>query len=93
MNKHPYYHLLAVLRKQRNSMIEDFRHFKRHPVNRKWMSHNAFSTTINKFRKNLAQIDKVITGAKLAIKVSRETGIIHWFNYCNNSIEPVKFTA
>lgn len=86
MNKHPYYHLMAVLRKQRNTVIEDFRHFKRDPVNRKWVSHSAFSHTVNHFRRKLAEIDKLIAGGKLAIHVSKETGVIHWYDYETNSV-------
>ncbi len=86
MNKHPYHLLLSVLRKQRNAMIKEFRHFKRDPVNRKWMSHSAFSLTVNRFRRKLAETDKLITGCKLAIKVSKETGVTHWFGYETNTI-------
>lgn len=84
--KHSYYNLVAMLRKQRNTIIEEFRHFKRDPVNRKWISHSAFSHTVNHFRRKLAEIDKLIAGGKLAIKVSNETGVTHWYDYISNSI-------
>lgn len=86
MNKHSYHQLLSILRKQRNTIIEEFRHFKRDPVNRKWVSHSAFSQTVNHFRRKLAEIDKLIAGGKLAIKVSKETGVEHWFSFETNSI-------
>ena len=84
--KHCYYSLLAILRKQRNSMIEDFRHFKRDPINRKWLSHSAFSHTVTRFRQKIAEVDKVIAGCKLALRVSRETGVQYWYDYDNNRI-------
>lgn len=98
MKKHPYHYLVAVLRKQRNNIIEDFRHFKRDRVNRKWVSHSAFSHTVNHFRKKLAEIDKLIAGGKLAIKVSKETDVIHWYDYQSNSVYsetriPSQYTA
>lgn len=98
MNKHPYHHLVATLRKQRNTIIEDFRHFKRDPVNRKWVSHSAFSHTVNHFRRKLIEIDKLIAGGKLAIKVSKETDVIHWYDYQSNSVYsetriPSQYTA
>lgn len=86
MNKHPYYHLMAVLRKQRNNVIEDFRHFKRDRVNRKWVPHSAFSHTVTRFRKEIAEMDKLITGVKLALRVSRETGIQYYYDYESNTI-------
>lgn len=86
MNKHPYYHLMAVLRKQRNNVIEDFRHFKRDRVNRKWVSHSAFSHTVTRFRKEIAEMDKLIAGVKLALRVSRETGIQYYYDYESNTI-------
>ena len=86
MNKHPYYQLVAVLRKQRNSLIEDFRHFKRDRVNRQWMPHSAFSHTVTRFRQKIAEFDKLITGAKLALRVSRETGVQYWYDYDNNRV-------
>lgn len=88
MNKHPYYHLLAVLRRQRNTMIGEFRHFKRDPVNRKWVSHSAFSHTVTHFRQKIAELDKLIAGGKLAIKVSRETGAKHFYDYDTNTVYP-----
>lgn len=84
--KHSYYTLLPILRKQRNTIIEEFRHFKRDPVNRKWVSHSGFSQTVNHFRRKLAEIDKLITGGKLAIQVSKQTGVFHWFDYETNSV-------
>lgn len=97
MNKHPYYHLLAVLRKQRNTVIEDFRHFKRDRVNRKWVPHSAFSHTVTRFRKEIAEMDKLIEGAKLALRVSRETGVVHFYDYDSNTvysgIKPSLYTA
>ena len=98
MTKHPYHHLLVTLQKQRNTIIEDFRHFKRDPVNRKWVSHSAFSHTVNHFRRKLAEIDKLIAGGKLAIKVSKETDVIHWYDYQSNSVYsetriPSQYTA
>lgn len=86
MNKHPYYHLMAVLRKQRNTIIEDFRHFKRDRVNREWMPHSAFSHTVTRFRKEIAEMDKLIAGAKLALRVSRETGVQYYYDYESNTI-------
>lgn len=86
MNKHPYYHLMAVLRKQRNNVIEDFRHFKRDRVNRKWMPHSAFSHTVTRFRKEIAEMDKLIAEAKLALRVSRETGVQYYYDYESNTI-------
>ena len=86
MNKHPYYHLMAVLRKQRNNVIEDFRHFKRDRVYRKWVSHSAFSHTVTRFRKEIAEMDKLIAGVKLALRVSRETGIQYYYDYESNTI-------
>lgn len=86
MNKHPYHHLLAVLRKQRNAIIADFRHFKRDPVNRKWVSHSAFSRTVSHFRAKIAEVDKLILGGKLAINASKETGVTYWYDYLSNSI-------
>lgn len=86
MNKHPYYQLVAALRKQRNNMIADFRHFKRDRVNRHWMPHSAFSHTVTRFRQKIAEVDKVIAGAKLALRVSRETGVQYFYDYENNRI-------
>lgn len=86
MNKHPYYQLVAAMRKQRNNMIADFRHFKRDRVNRHWMPHSAFSHTVTRFRQKIAEIDKLIAGAKLALRVSRETGVQYWYDYDNNRI-------
>lgn len=86
MNKHPYYQLVAALRKQRNNMIADFRHFKRDRVNRQWIPHSAFSHTVTRFRQKIAEIDKLIAGAKLALRVSRETGVQYWYDYDNNRI-------
>lgn len=86
MNKHPYYQLVAALRKQRNNMIADFRHFKRDRVNRQWMPHSAFSHTVTRFRQKITEIDKLIAGAKLALRVSRETGVQYWYDYDNNRI-------
>lgn len=86
MNKHPYYQLVAALRKQRNNMIADFRHFKRDRVNRQWIPHSAFSHTVTRFRQKIAEVDKVIAGAKLALRVSRETGVQYFYDYENNRI-------
>lgn len=86
MSKHPYYQLLAMLRKQRNNMIADFRHFKRDRVNRHWMPHSAFSHTVTRFRQKIAEIDKLIAGGKLAIRVSRETGVQYLYDHENNRI-------
>lgn len=86
MSKHPYYALLAMLRKQRNSMIADFRHFKRDRVNRQWMPHSAFSHTVTRFRQKIGEIDKLIAGGKLAIRVSRETGVQYLYDSENNRI-------
>lgn len=86
MNKHPYSHLMAVLRKQRNAVIEDFRHFKRDRVNREWVSHSAFSHTVTRFRKKIAEIDKVIAGVKLALRMSSETGIEYLYDFESNCI-------
>lgn len=86
MNKHPYYHLMAVLRKQRKDIIEDFRHFKRDRVNRKWVSHSAFSHTVTRFRQKIAEVDKVIAGVKFALRVSRETGVQYLYDYESNRI-------
>jgi hypothetical protein len=86
MSKHPYYQLVAALRKQRNNMIADFRHFKRDRVNRHWMPHSAFSHTVTRFRQKIAEVDKVIAGAKLALRVSRETGVQYFYDYENNRI-------
>jgi len=86
MAKHPYHHLLSVLRKQRNTMIGEFRHFKRDPVNRKWVSHTAFSKTVTHFRQKIAELDKLIAGGRLALKVSRETGMAYYYDYESNSI-------
>lgn len=86
MSKHPYYQLLAMLRKQRNDMIADFRHFKRDRVNRHWMPHSAFSHTVTRFRQKIGEIDKLIAGGKLAIRVSRETGVQYLYDYENNRI-------
>lgn len=86
MNKHPYYHMVAVLRKQRNNMIADFRHFKRDRVNRHWMPHSAFSHTVTRFRQKIGEIDKLIAGAKLALRVSRETGVQYLYDYENNRV-------
>ncbi len=88
MNKHPYHLVLPVLRKQRNGIIEDFRHFKRDRVNRHWMPHSAFSHTVTRFRQKIAEIDKLIAGGKLAMKISKETGVEHWFSFETNSIYP-----
>lgn len=98
MNKHPYHQLVANLRKQRNTIIKEFRHFKRDPINRKWVSHSAFSHTVNNFRRKLAEIDKLIAGGKLAISVSNTTGVTHWFDYHSNSVYsetriPSQYTA
>lgn len=86
MKKHPYHYLVAVLRKQRNDIIEDFRHFKRDRVNRKWVSHSAFSHTVTRFRQKIAEVDKVIAGVKLALRVSRETGVQYLYDYESNRI-------
>lgn len=86
MTKHPYYKMLRALNKQRNLMIADFRHFKRDRVNRHWMPHSAFSHTVTKFRKSIAEVDQLISGAKLALRVSRETGVTYWYDHENNRI-------
>ena len=97
MSKHPYYQLLAMLRKQRNNMIADFRHFKRDRVNRHWMPHSAFSHTVTRFRQKIGETDKLIAGGKLAIRVSRETGVVHFYDYDSNTvysgIKPSLYTA
>lgn len=86
MNKHSYYHMLTVLRKQRNALIAEFRHFKRDPVVRKWLAPSAFSHTVSAFRRKIAEADKLIAGGKLAIQVSRETGETYWYNYHTDSV-------
>lgn len=86
MAKHPYYKMLRALKKQRNLIIADFRHFKRDRVNRQWMPHSAFSHTVTRFRQKIAEFDKVIAGAKLAVRVSRETGVEYLYDCENNRI-------
>lgn len=86
MSKHPYHKMLRALNKQRNNMIQDFRHFKRDPVNRKWMPHRAFSNTLTEFRKKIAEVDKIIRGSKLALRVSRETGVKYLYDYETDTI-------
>lgn len=98
MDKHPYHHLVAILRKKRTVLIGEFRHFKRNTIVRKWLDHSSFSLTVNKFRREIAEIDKLIAGGRLAIHVSKETGVTHWFDYLSNSvysghIPPSEWTA
>lgn len=81
MGKHPSHLLLTVLRDYRKTIIEEFRHFKRDPVNRKWVSHSAFSHTVNHFRRKLAEIDKLIRGYKMALTMSYETGVMYFYDH------------
>lgn len=83
---HPYVVMVQILKAQRKNLIEEFRHFKRNRVNRKWLDHSAFSRTNNKFRKQIAMFDQMIAGGKAAVKKSHETGIGHVYDYQKNEV-------
>lgn len=78
---HVYTALVKHLNKERNKIIEDFRRFKRSSLNRKYMPHAAFDATRAVFRAKIAEIDTLLKLARLAIQVSKITGITHFFDY------------
>ena len=88
MNKHPYHIMIHVVNQQRNKMIEEFRFFKRNPVNRKWLQASHYSHTVNLFRYRIGQADRLLNGARKAIKLTRETGITHYYDWESNSVNP-----
>ena len=88
--KHSYYHMLAILKQQRNRMIAEFQFFKRNPVNRKWIAPSHFSATVQMFRHRIWELDHTIQGAKRAIAISRETGVVHYFDYHTNEVLPAQ---
>lgn len=74
---HPYKNMISFMNRQRNITIEDFRSFKRSPINREYMPHSAFDATRAVFRAQIAELDLLICLARLAVKVSARTGIVH----------------
>lgn len=74
---HPYKNMISFMNRQRNLTIEDFRSFKRSRVNREYMPHSAFDATRAVFRAQIAELDLLLCLARLAVKVSARTGVVH----------------
>lgn len=74
---HPYKNMIKFMNRQRNITIEDFRSFKRSPINREYMPHSAFDATRAAFRARIAELDLLICLSRLAVKVSARTGVVH----------------
>lgn len=77
MKKHPYDGvLISSIKKQKKQLVEDFQHFKRDPVNRKRIPQSCFSLSVNKFRKDIKDIDMYILHMTKCIEIYKSTGVL-----------------
>lgn len=77
MKKHPYDGAaLKVIKAERKRLVKDFQHFKRDLVNRKSIPQSCFSLSVNKFRKDIKEIDMYILHMTKCIEIYKSTGVL-----------------